>query len=742
MSQLDRVKSWWGLLLLGLLLLLWTVRPVGVMAPAHVESEFQADRAVARLGTILGDERPHPTDSDANDAVEARLLGQIRALGFEPIIRERFHCSSIREGVASCAKPRNILFWITPPKDMAADGAVMLTAHYDSVPAGPGAGDDGIGVAIALEVAGLLKEKPLAKPVLVMLTDAEEVGLVGAAAFAAHDPLRDKVAAVVNLEARGTSGGASMFQTSKPNSHDIEALIAGGQKASANALATNFYEILPNDTDLTVLLPLGVDAANYAIIGGGKRYHTPLDDLAHLDRRSVQHMGASALAAVRGFADHPSAGEERQLLFTDIARQLTFSMPQWAGALLTALGLVAAVLLFRRYRADGRWTSILVPPLALVAGVGASMGLAMLVAALRPEAAYATAYPEAIRLAGAAAGVAVAAAIIALLRERSAVRMAAAAWIWLAVLTLAAFHFVPGAAIFSAWPLIPVIAAAAASLLRPLRWLVLPLLLIGALLFALIALPLAGLLEDGLFPEHAAFISLLAIFIFLFFMPVSASRRWLLPVVAGVVTLGATVAALLVPAYSLDSPRHLSIVQQDADGAAVFRLPDNGPVPPAMAAIAAFSLDREKGENWEAPAPRLADEGRALITSGRAEDGRRLLRISLNDETADRQDLLIEKGEAIEGVTVQGQPVKTMGLPTRIICNGRSCRALDVQLLLKAEGALPELSWRSVRHGAGNDARALVEARPATAQPVHGGDQRILIRRLDLATGSNKPDES
>lgn len=550
MPQLNRVKSWWGLLLLGLLLLLWTVRPVGVMAPVHVDSEFQADRAVARLAVILGDERPHPTDSDANDAVEARLLAQIRALGFEPIIRERFHCSSIREGFASCAKPRNILFWITPP----GEGAVMLTAHYDSVPAGPGAGDDGIGVAVALEVAGLLKGKPLAKPVLVMLTDAEEVGLVGAAAFAAHDPLREQVAAVVNLEARGTSGGASMFQTSKPNSHDIEALIAGGQKASANALATNFYEILPNDTDLTVLLPLGIDAANYAIIGGGKRYHTPLDDLAHLDRRSVQHMGASALAAVQGFADHPSAGEERQLLFTDIARQLTVTMPQWAGALVSALGLAAALLLFRRNRGEGRWTSILVPPLALVGGVGAAMGLAMLVAALRPEDAYATAWPEAIRLAGAAAGLTVAATIIALLRERSAVRMAAAVWIWLAVLTLVAFYFVPGATIFSAWPLIPVIAAAIASLLRPLRWMVVPLLLVGALLFALIALPLAGLLEDGLFPEQAAFVSLLVIFIFLFFMPLASSRRWLLPAVAAVVTLGATVAALLVPATASIRP--------------------------------------------------------------------------------------------------------------------------------------------------------------------------------------------
>lgn len=107
-----------------------------------------------------------------------------------------------------------------------------------------------------------------------------------------------------------------------------------------------------------------------------------------------------------------------------------------------------------------------------------------------------------------------------------------------------------------------------------------------------------------------------------------------------------------------------------------------------------------------------------------------MLRVSLQDETADRQDLLIEAGETIEGVSVQGEPVKIMGVPTRIVCNGRSCRTLDVQLVLKADGVLPELSWRSVRHGAGDAARALVAARPETAQPVHGGDQRVLIRRL------------
>src|SRR3546814_7982288 len=130
--------------------------------------------------------------------IRSRLLAEIRKAGFTPQIDERFHCNDIREGAAICARPRNIAFWVTPP----GDNAVMIAAHYDSVPAGPGAADDGIGVAVALETAYQLKGKKLARPVLVVLTDAEEAGLGGAAAFAAHDPLAKRVGAVVKMEDR------------------------------------------------------------------------------------------------------------------------------------------------------------------------------------------------------------------------------------------------------------------------------------------------------------------------------------------------------------------------------------------------------------------------------------------------------------------------------------------------------------------------------------------------------------
>ncbi len=52
------------------------------------------------------------------------------------------------------------MFWAVPPTDTVTQGVVLMS-HYDSVPAGPGAGDDGAGVAVGLEVARLLKGRDL-----------------------------------------------------------------------------------------------------------------------------------------------------------------------------------------------------------------------------------------------------------------------------------------------------------------------------------------------------------------------------------------------------------------------------------------------------------------------------------------------------------------------------------------------------------------------------------------------------
>ncbi|WP_141580121.1 M20/M25/M40 family metallo-hydrolase [Actinomadura sp. WMMA1423] len=61
-----------------------------------------------------------------------------------------------------------------------AGKAVIVSAHYDSVPGSPGANDDGSGTVLCLELARVLRRLPTRQAVRVCLWGSEEYGLVGA----------------------------------------------------------------------------------------------------------------------------------------------------------------------------------------------------------------------------------------------------------------------------------------------------------------------------------------------------------------------------------------------------------------------------------------------------------------------------------------------------------------------------------------------------------------------------------
>lgn len=63
-------------------------------------------------------------------------------------------------------------------------GAILVAAHYDTVPKSPGADDNATGVAVVLEVARLLGSRPTPRTLQVAFFDREEIGLLGSLAFA------------------------------------------------------------------------------------------------------------------------------------------------------------------------------------------------------------------------------------------------------------------------------------------------------------------------------------------------------------------------------------------------------------------------------------------------------------------------------------------------------------------------------------------------------------------------------
>lgn len=351
---------------------MWAARPPAPLAVDVDPSLVSAGRARASLERILGDETPHPVGSAAHAFVVERVVGELARIGVEARVEDAL--VSGRNGVVTRVK--NIVARI--PGSGNARSAIAIACHHDSVAAGTGASDDGAGVAAAIEVVRALKTgPPLAHDLVVLITDGEEVDLSGAVAFVKSSPLAQDVRAVVNLEARGTTGPAYLFQTGPGVGDAIAHFAAHSSKPATSSIAALVYEKLPNDTDLTVFLRAGWTGLNFAFIGGVRRYHTPRDDLEHLDGRSLQHLADGALAGVRALdmLDLERPHEERaQLVWHDVLGLFVARWPRAWSPVIAVAALALLVVAARRARVHVRALSIGV--LALVLGIAAAAMLA------------------------------------------------------------------------------------------------------------------------------------------------------------------------------------------------------------------------------------------------------------------------------------------------------------------------------------------------------------------------------
>ena len=258
-------------------------------------TQFSSARAMRDVREIAA--RPHPVASRDNDRVREYLLARLRELGADPQVQTAVAARHNRTGPDVWATVHNVVARI---RGTARTGAVMMVAHYDSVPSGPGAGDDAASVAAILETLRALKTgAPLRNDLIVLFTDGEELGMVGAQAFIENYLDLGDLKAVLNFEMRGDAGPSIMFQTSARNAWLIDQFAAVAESPRASSMAVSVYRRMPNDTDLTVFLEAGFPGMNFAATGGYVRYHTELDNADLLDQRSLQHQGAYALATAR-----------------------------------------------------------------------------------------------------------------------------------------------------------------------------------------------------------------------------------------------------------------------------------------------------------------------------------------------------------------------------------------------------------------------------------------------------------
>jgi Peptidase family M28 len=322
-----------------LALAIWRAEVPEARDRSTAERAFSAVRAMDVLRDVLREGAPHPVGSPANQRVRERIEARFRALGYGTVVQGRFSCNAN----GACALVENVIARRSGPRE---GDAVLLVAHYDSVASGPGASDDGMGVATLLEVARAIREDKLRNRVEFLITDGEEAGLLGAEAFVADESLSREVAAVINIEMRGTHGASNMFETSRGNRWLIRHLGGALERPQASSFFYAIYTLLPNDTDVTVFKRAGKAAVNFAAIRGVNWYHTPLDDLAHASPRTLQHHGDNVLATLRALGDADLAARSKtDATYFDVLNFVLVWWPQeWTVwiAVASLLGLVAA----------------------------------------------------------------------------------------------------------------------------------------------------------------------------------------------------------------------------------------------------------------------------------------------------------------------------------------------------------------------------------------------------------------
>ena len=750
----------WGLpvalALLAIALLLATLRsgppaPRPESAPA---GEISAGRTLAVLRDLLGDGSPHPMGTPANDRVRERILAHLRQLGYAPEVQEAVACNED----ARCGRAKNVLARL-PGREPGK--SVLLMAHYDSVGAGPGASDDMSGVATILEVARVLKTAPpLRHGVLLLLNEGEEEGLLGAQAFVEHSPSFAEVGAVVNLEARGAAGPSLMFETSGPDAWMVSRYAAGAADPFTSSLYVTIYQLMPNNTDLTVFKRHKVPGLNFAFIDRPTLYHSGEDDLADVSPASLQHHGENALAAVRGLAEADlAAPPPGRAVFFDLFHAVVLRWPAGLSPLLGLLALALAIGAAFRIRRSGvaagggSWI------LGFTSALAALLLVIILAFALRLIVAEGFPSPWVPRPLPAMAGfwlVAIGGALglAGLMGRRASLPgLWAGVWLFWSALGLVLGIALPGVSYLF---LVPALVAGVCGLVlggSPAGRTVaaaLPVFVAGLLWFDVLRALYLGLGLFGLIVTAALLAVVFSALIPLMAGVGPAGRRWL-PLAALAAAVVFAFVARSLPPYSPESPRKLGVAAwQGADAAeGRFVVLTDGPLPASMRQAAAFAPHPMPPFPWSppfsrafvAPAPALnAPAPDVAVLEDSATGGKRHLRLRLTSPRgASAVSVCIPRVAFPEWVRFEGEVVPVPAVRRKNPlpgCRLYSLRTVppqgsEIEVVL---GSTQPMDWYVIDQSFGlpPTAQGLLAARPRDVVPVDEGNMTMMSRKVRI----------
>lgn len=350
------------LLLMGLTYFsFYTHKPQTVSDSDTPLTEFSTARAMSYLDSLA--QKPHAVGMPAHQQVQNYIITTLEEMGLEVEVQSDF---AFKAGWGALSRAENIIARIP---GSTGDQTLLLMSHYDSAPhtASHGASDAGSGVAAVLESvrAFLAQDTPAKNDIIILFTDAEELGLNGASVFVNQHPWAKEVDLALNFEARGSGGPSNMIvETNGGNAELIKAFAdANPSHPFANSLMYSVYKLLPNDTDSTVLRENGdIDGYFFAFIGDHFDYHTANDIPSRLDPESLEHQGRYLTALLNYFkdADLNLKAEEDYIYFNVPLLKMIYYPFSWIiPMLILAWILFFAVLIYGLRRKELRFKNLL-----------------------------------------------------------------------------------------------------------------------------------------------------------------------------------------------------------------------------------------------------------------------------------------------------------------------------------------------------------------------------------------------
>jgi hypothetical protein len=755
MGNLGAVMRLVALTLIALAIWFLGKYDTGIPAPKDQTApptEFSAARAGATLGRLLGPEVPHPISSVENANVRSRVQAEFAALGVK---------TRVYSGLGCMSRPKRGFFVCGTTKDVIADvipgegKAVVMLAHYDSVPAGPGAGDDESGVATILETVRALKARAIQSkhPVIALITDGEEAGLLGAASFL-HDPAnRARVGVVVNVEARGNQGPSLLFQTSPGDSKLIDLYAKNVPEVATSSLFAVIYKLLPNDTDLSVFLEYGLTGVNFAFSGNVAHYHTPLDRRENLSLATLQHHGDNMLGMTAALmqTDFESLKGGDDIYISLFGKWLPRLPSSWAlplALLSFVLILLAGFLSRSQLNSIGQWAAALAMPPAVLIGCGLAGWLLHTLAQLvsgQPDPSYA--HPATLRF---AIGFGVLAIVVLCTRMAQPRLAALSVWLWMSALGVATAALITGLSPYFLFPslIAAILLVAQTRIAGAWTGLVGDVALFLAAIPALIIwLALAAGGEDVMGLAMHALVTVPAAFGLMTLVPLIAARRmsrldWLVAAGStGVLALILAVVAGTRPAFSAVAPQRLSVMLVDDHIAnkALWIAQTQAPLPRAVRAAASFSAKPEIPYAIAFQPVYVAPSGNPRFTpptvtiDNKPDGNRRRVVLSLNGSEAAEQILIAVPKEAkLDWVEIGGQRMKTQLADRNIIgCASADCRSQVVTLELASRGPV-DLLIAEQRYGLPVDGEKIAAARPKEAIASQSGDVTLILKKITI----------